>query len=214
MKSIKKHLKLCLVTNQLNQDIIEYSKLIELAISGGVSMVQLRDKFRSYNELKTIALHLKELLLPFKIPLIINDHVELTMEVDADGVHLGSEDMDIIKARKILGPNKIIGLSIEDLSELKAFNKLKGKYYAAASAVFTSNSKSNCKKTWGIKGLRDLVINSSHPVIAIGNINQNNIQSIIRTGAAGAAVISSIHDSEPFKSTHNLCIKIENCYAK
>ncbi len=209
MENLPNKLKLCLITNQANQNVYKYLEIIAEAIRGGVTMVQLRDKSRNIEQIRDIALELKRILNPLKIPLIINDYVELAKSIDADGVHIGQSDLAIVQARNLLGSDKIIGISIEDLADLTAVNKLSGNYYVAASAVFQSSTKLNCKKIWGLEGLRQLVESSIHPVVAVGNINQTNIKAVIKAGAAGVAVISAIHNSLPFQAAQDLRNKIE-----
>ena len=153
MNNLRNKLKLCLITNQANQNIHKYIEIIKEAVRGGVTMVQLRDKSRNIDQIRDIALELKRILDPLKIPLIINDYVELAKSIDADGVHIGQSDMKIESARNLLGSDKIIGVSIEDLADLYFINKLNGNYYVAASAVFQSNTKLNCKKIWELDGL-------------------------------------------------------------
>lgn len=188
---VKRHLKLCLVTNLQEQPFPQYKEFILQAIKGGITSIQLREKSRSLSEIRQMALELKAILT---VPLILNDHVEIVKEVGAEGVHLGQSDMHPEKARALVGPNKIIGLSIESYQELKIANSLTCIDYVAASAVFPSKIKRNTKTIWGLEGLYTIVKNSRHPVIAIGGINESNIQSIVKTGACGAAVVGAIHD--------------------
>lgn len=201
------HLRLCLVTKIFPFDF--YKKLILDAIEGGITIVQLRDKSLNIEKLKSLAFELKGLLNHYQIPLIINDHVEIAQEIDADGVHLGRTDLSPLDARKLLGPKKIIGLSIESEEELTIANQLTCIDYIAASAVFPSNSKLNCKKIWGLNGLQKITQQSKHPVIAIGGINQNNVRSVIEKGASGIAVIEAIHrQDDTRKAAHNLITTI------
>jgi thiamine-phosphate pyrophosphorylase len=190
-------LKLCLVTQLDHQDIDQYCFLLKQAIQGGVSCIQFRDKNKaSANQTEQKARALKEFLAPFAIPFIINDRVTLAHKINADGVHLGQEDCSPLEARSILGPDKIIGYSIETLEQLEAANQLSCIDYVAASAVFPSKSKNNCKTIWGLAGLKQLAQFSKHPVIAIGGINQANAHQIIAHGASGIAVISAIHEAQ------------------
>jgi thiamine-phosphate pyrophosphorylase len=207
-------LELCLITDMKNKSIDEYLKFIQDAIHGGVSMVQLREKSKSLAELKEIAVELQKILVPAKVPLIINDHVELAHEIDADGVHLGPSDMTVAEARNILGPDKIIGVSIESFEDIERSNKLTGNIYVAASAVFASRTKRDCKKIWGLDGLKEIVDRSVHPVIAIGDINEGNIKSVIKAGATGVAVISAIHDYKPYEASAELLMKGRSCSIK
>lgn len=200
-----KSLKLCLITNYTEQQTFaEYLLLIKEAARAGITMLQLRDKSRSYLEIKQMALELKKLLTNFDIPLIINDYVELAQEIDAEGVHIGQSDIELEKAIKILAPNKIIGVSIEKLSDLKSINQFNANLYVSASAVFQSSTKNNCKTIWGIDGLKEIIVQSLYPVMAIGNINKENAKSVIQAGAAGVAVISALHNSSPYSSTIEL----------
>lgn len=201
-----KHLKLCLVTNIKDKTIDEYLSFIAKAIRGGVTMVQLREKSNDYNKIKARALALKNFLSPLKIPLIINDFVDMAIEIDADGVHVGNEDMEASLLREKLGPNKIIGVSVETLKDVNKANNLPVNYIAA-SAVFPSSSKLNCKTFWGIDGLKMVVEESIHPVVAIGGINATNIQDISQAGAEGVAVIGAIHNAhDPYEATKRLLI--------
>ena len=203
---IKDHLKLCLVTKTTINTFDVYKKFLLQAVEGGVTLVQLREKFKNPTELKSIALELKSIL---KVPLIINDNIEIAKEIDADGVHLGQSDSSPILARELLGPKKIIGLSIETLPQLTIANQLTCINYIAASAVFPSKNKSDCKTIWGLDGLQKITQLSKHPVVAIGGIDQHNIQQIIENGASGAAVIGAIHDQDdPKTAARNLLKKI------
>lgn len=201
-----KYLKLCLVTDINNKPMDGYLRFIEQAIRGGVTMVQLREKSIGYDKIRTRALALKNFLSPLNIPLIINDFVDIAIEVDADGVHVGNEDMEASILREKLGPNKIIGLSAETLEDIERANNLPIDY-VAASAIFPSVTKLNCKKFWGIDGLKMVVEKSTHPVIAIGGINSTHVQDISKAGAKGIAVISTIHDAHnPYEATKRLLI--------
>ncbi len=206
MTTLIHQLKLCLITNITNQSFSKYLEFIEQAIHGGITMLQLREKSTDYREVKRRALELQKLLHPFNIPLIINDFVDLAAEINADGVHVGNCDISALKAREKLGPNKIIGLSIESLQDLENANKLPVSY-VTASAIFPSSTKLNCKTFWGIDGLRQVVQNSAHLVTAIGGINSNHVSEIFSTGAKGIAVIGAIANAQdPYKATKDLLI--------
>ncbi len=201
-----KQLKLCLVTNIGNKPFQEYLNFIEQAVAGGVTMVQLREKFIPYSEIKKRALALQDILRTFNVPLIINDYVDLAIEIDADGVHVGNSDMSALKAREKLGLSKIIGVSIENMEDLEDANKLPVSY-VAASAIFPSSTKLDCKTFWGIDGLKIVVEKSTHPVIAIGGIGPQHIAEIFNTGAKGVAVVGAIHEaSDPYRAARSLLI--------
>jgi thiamine-phosphate pyrophosphorylase len=158
-------------------------------------MVQFRDKSGDFLEIKSKALAIKSRLSKHNIPLIINDFVDLAIEIDADGIHLGNNDMSVSLARKKLGNNKIIGMSIESFSDLDKAN-FSPANYVTASAVFPSATKTDCKMFWGINGLQEIVSRSVHPVTAIGGITSETIVQIFNTGAKGVAVVSAISNAK------------------
>ena len=186
-------LTLCLITDFKRIPYSRYHAFLMQAIAGGITALQLRDKTLSPSTLLNIAHTLKEWLSPFSIPLIINDHVDIAKSVNADGIHGGHTDFSPEAARHLLGPDKIIGVSVDSIDALNDANKLSCIDYIAASAVFPSTSKHDCKTIWGLAGLKKLVDSSAHPVVAIGGIQLTNISSIIQQGAEGVAIISAIH---------------------
>lgn len=214
MFNIRQSLKLCLLTNmKANQSLPEYLKFVLKSVAGGVTMVQLREKGCDQAEVKAKAIALQKVLRPLQVPLIINDFVELAAEIDADGVHIGQQDMSADQARKILGPNKIIGLSIEDMRDLALSNESDAITYITASAVYPSKSKPLCKTLWGIHGLSAIVKESRHPVTAIGGITVHNIKAIERAGASGVAVIGAIHDhADPYLAAKHLRDHFDHAY--
>ena len=197
-------LKLCLVTN-IQGDITPYANMVRRAVQGGVTMVQLREKHQDKLVIKEKALFLQALLKPLKIPLIINDYVELAAEIGADGVHIGQQDMPVLLARRILGKRAIIGLSIESFAELRVANRQPELSYVTASAVFPSRTKTDCKTIWGLENLQKLTAESVHPITAIGGINQDNVADIFQAGACGVAVIGAIDQAhDPYEAAQSL----------
>ena len=188
------YLKLCLVTSIESRSFDQYKKILLSAVHGGITSLQLREKNISSEKLKSLALFIQSILKPFDIPLIINDQVHLAKEINAAGVHLGQSDISPSEARHILGSNKIIGLSVESLQELENANQLDDINYVAASAIFPSKTKKDCKTLWGLEGLKEVTKKSRYPVIAIGGIHSRNVEKIIEYGASGIAVVSIIHD--------------------
>ncbi|MCP0914517.1 MULTISPECIES: thiamine phosphate synthase [Legionella] len=196
--------KLCLVTNFHGYSEESYLKLICEAVAGGVSMVQLRDKSSRQHETYHWGMAIKRALQPFSVPLIVNDSIDLAIAIGADGVHLGQADASPVIARERLGVEKIIGLSIETFAQLEYANTLDCIDYVAASAVFPSATKPDCKTTWGLEGLRFIVDNSKHPVIAIGGIGLGNAQDVIKQGVAGIAVVSALHQPDSYQAAADL----------
>lgn len=182
-----------MVTQLESQTLDQYLLFLEQAILGGITSVQYRDKKNGAAAAKEIAATLKTFLSSFQIPLIINDNVQLAEEIDADGVHLGQSDGCPVEARKTLGPDKLIGWSVETQAHLEHANQMACIDYIAASPVFPTNSKFDCKPAWGLEGLKQLAQHSKHPVIGIGGINLHNVHEVMQHGASGIAIIGAIH---------------------
>lgn len=191
------YLRLCFVTHCDLSDFPSYLDRIRAAVDGGVTCVQFRDKTSDVDAFRYRVEKIQSVLLPYNIPLLINDRVEIAKEMEVDGVHLGQSDMSPRIARAILGQNKIIGSSIETLPQLHAANELDCINYVAASAIFQSTTKLNCQTIWGLEGLRQVTALSKYPVIGIGGLNASNISAVIMAGAAGIAVVSALHGDNP-----------------
>lgn len=178
--------------------------IIPAAIKAGVTLVQLREKTSSSDVFLAKAKLLKKLLAPTNTPLIINDNIDIALAVDADGIHLGQSDLSVIQARAILGPNKIIGLSVENMQQLTFSQKLPIDYIGL-SAIFASTTKHDLKKIWGVDNLAAAVKSSALPIIAIGGINQSNIKQVSAALPAGVAIVSAICSADcPYQATLDL----------
>lgn len=165
--------------------------MVDKAVSGGVTMVQVREKHSETGDFVDLAMKMKEVLAPYHVPLIINDRIDVALAVDADGVHIGQKDMPYALARQILEPGKIIGLSIETLDELEVAND-QDVDYVAASPVFATPTKTDTARPWGLDGLREFCLRSAHPVVAIGGMNESTVTEVMEAGADGVAVVSAI----------------------
>jgi thiamine-phosphate pyrophosphorylase len=201
---------LCLVTTQSpNTSCDQFLEFVAATLEGGVTMVQFREKHRPYEEQLAIARALHALTLWHQVPLIINDHVQLALDCQAEGVHLGQDDLHPDQARTLLGPSKIIGWSIETRAQLERANALTSIDYVGASAVFPTQHKNNCKTHWGLEGLNHLCTHSVHPVIAIGGIHLENITAVMHQGPHGVAVIGALHQAaQPREAAQHLSQKI------
>lgn len=165
--------------------------VVAAAVAGGVTCVQLREKEASGREFVRIAKELLEVLRPVGVPLIINDRVDVAVAADADGAHVGQDDIPAAAARKMLGPDKILGVTVATPEEAaKAAEE--GADYVGASAVFATPTKTDTGSPMGIDGLRRLCMASPVPVVAIGGVNLENAGDMIRAGAAGVAVVRAI----------------------
>lgn len=160
---------------------------IKDAIKGGVSIVQLREKELNSREFYILAVKLKALCDEFQTPLIINDRVDIALAINASGVHLGQEDLPINVAKKLLGKDKIIGLSVKTLEQLALSD---GADYLGCGAVFESATKQS--SVIGVAALNTLCKKSPLPVVAIGGINTTNITLLKECKIAGVAISKAI----------------------
>lgn len=188
-------LRLYLVTERGMLRGRDLTDVVMQAVEGGVTMVQLREKDISTREFIELAQALKSVLMRTRVPLIINDRVDVALAVDADGVHIGQSDMPYDIARRMLGSDKIIGLSVENFAEIEEANRLDVDYIGV-SPVFATPTKTDTAMPFGLDGLREAVRRSLHPSVAIGGINMSNFRSVLSTGTNGIAVVSAIMDSD------------------
>jgi len=186
--------QLYLVTDD-RQELETLQFVVREAIKGGVTAVQVREKHHDVRIFIKRALTIKKILKGTNIPLIINDRVDVALAIEADGIHLGQSDMPPIIARRLVGDDMLIGLSVENEQQLKESQCLPIDYIGL-SAIFSTPTKDNIIKQWGIEGLKKAVQYSQLPIVAIGGINELNIQDIAKTQVAGIALISAISQSE------------------
>jgi len=192
--------RLYLVTDD-QQDLSTLINVVKEAVAGGVTMVQVREKSNDIQSFITRAQAIKTILQGTGIALIINDRVDVALAVDADGVHLGQSDMPAKMARTLIGPNKLLGLSIENEQQLQEANTLPLDYIGL-SAIFATPTKTDTRKHWGIAGLQKAIDVSQFPIVAIGGINHSNLDQIINTGVDGIALVSAIcHAEDPKMAT-------------
>ncbi len=168
----------------------ELSQDVEQAIMGGATMVQLREKKLLHDEFLSEAFKIKELCKSYKIPFIINDDLQIAMESDADGIHVGQSDMAALKVRQVLGKNKIIGVSAQTVEQAIEAEK-SGADYLGVGAVFTTSTKKDADFV-PFSTLRDICQSVSIPVVAIGGIYDYNIEQLKGSGICGVAVVSSL----------------------
>ncbi len=203
------NLKLYLVTDRDiagDRDIVE---LIEEAVRGGVTVVQLREKHASTREFLDLAIRVKTMLNKYGVPLIINDRVDIVLASGADGLHIGQSDMPYSTARELLGYQKIIGLSVETVEEAVAAEQLDVDYIAI-SPIFSTKTKQDIKEPFELVGARECREVSNHPIVAIGGINLDNCSDVISLGIDGVAVISAIlGSSSPYCAARSFKEKLE-----
>ena len=188
--------RLYLVTDD-QQDLATLKHVVSEAVLGGVTMVQVREKHGDVRAFIERAQAVKDILTGSGVPLIINDRVDVALAIDADGVHLGQSDMPADIARRLIGPDKILGLSIETEQQLAQADSLPIDYIGL-SAIFATPTKTNTKNHWGIEGLQKALNTTSLPIVGIGGINQSNIPELMATGVHGLALVSAIcHAQDP-----------------
>lgn len=165
--------------------------VVEKAVKGGATIVQLREKELETKEFIDEAKRIKKVLHPYGVPLLINDRVDVALAVNADGVHLGQNDMPYEMARKILGKDFIIGLSVESYAQAEEADKLDVDYIGI-SPVFTTPTKKELTEELGLDGVRKITELSRHPAVGIGSIKVHNAGDVVKAGADGVAVVSGI----------------------
>ncbi|WP_067220654.1 thiamine phosphate synthase [Marinomonas gallaica] len=185
---------LYLVTDE-NLDLTSLMHVVEQAVAGGVTMVQLREKHHDVQAFIKRALAIKPLLADHNVPLIINDRVDVALAVDADGVHLGQSDMPATIARQLLGPDKLLGLSVESWAQLDEAKHLPIDYIGL-SAIYPTPTKKNTQYHWGLDGLMRALKEYQKPIVAIGGIRPDNLAEIASTGVHGIALVSAICTSD------------------
>lgn len=183
------------------------SEDVEKALKGGTTLLQLREKNMSFSDFVKSASEIKEICRKYNVPLIINDNVEVAKAVDADGVHIGQDDIPVNEARKILGKDKIIGVTAKTPEQAQKAEK-DGADYLGSGAIFGTTTKGNAKKM-DMETLRNITRSVHIPVVAIGGITSENILALSDTGIAGAAVVSGIFAQENIeKASKDLYKKI------
>lgn len=169
---------------------VTLAQAVEAALVGGVTCLQLREKEASAGEILTLARTLLPLCRARRVPLLINDRVDIALAAGADGVHLGQDDLPLPEARTLLGPDRILGATAHTVDEaLRA--QAEGADYLGVGAMFPTGTKTDTVPT-SADTLKAICAAVSIPVVAIGGVNAENLPTLAGTGIAGAAVVSAI----------------------
>jgi thiamine-phosphate pyrophosphorylase len=182
----------------------------KIALEGGCRWIQLRMKESSSEEIKQVALRLKPLCKSYNAVFLLNDHVELCKELEADGIHLGKADMDPLEARKLLGDDFIIGGTCNTFEDIENLRDRRVDYIGLGPFRFTK-TKQNLSPILGIEGYTNIVnqckkSNIHLPIVAIGGITANDIPFIMKTGVSGIALSAAILQAEnPAEETKRIC---------
>ena len=176
------------------------------AIEGGATAIQLREKEPESRDLCNLASSLKKIAKKRKVLFIVNDRIDIAQAVDADGVHLGSEDLPVRVARKILGNNKIIGATVRNPSQALKAQK-EGADYVSLGPIFSTRTKKNLPPPRGLKAITRIKKKVKIPLIVIGGINRYNVTSVIRAGADGVAVADAVVEAKNIRKAAQELLK-------
>lgn len=197
MKCDKNDLLLYAVTDRHWLEGRTLKEVVKESLDGGVTFVQLREKTLEDEKFLEEARELKELCKKYNVPFVINDNVDIAIAMDADGVHVGQSDMEAGDVRAKLGPDKIIGVSAENVEQAVLAEK-RGADYLGVGAVFPTGSKDDAADV-SYETLKAICEAVSIPVIAIGGINEGNVSKLAGSGIVGIAVISAIYAAKDIK---------------
>ena len=187
-------LKLYLVTNRYQDSLENFLEKVETACRSGVTIVQLREKNLTTNQYYQLAKQVKEITDAYQVPLIIDDRLDVCLAIDAAGLHIGDDELPVSVARKVLGPEKILGVTAKTVKRaLEA--ETSGADYLGTGAIFPTTTKENAPITL-ISTLKTICQTVAIPVVAIGGLTSENIDQLIGTGIVGVAVVRDLMQAE------------------
>lgn len=191
-------LRLYLVTNRYQDSLENFLEKVETACRSGVTIVQLREKNLTTNQYYHLAKQVKEITDAYQVPLIIDDRLDVCLAVDAAGLHIGDDELPVSVARKVLGPEKILGVTAKTVKRaLEA--ETWGADYLGTGAIFPTTTKENAPITL-ISTLKTICQTVAIPVVAIGGLTSENIDQLIGSGIAGVAVVRDLMQAEDIET--------------
>ena len=191
-------LRLYLVTNRYQDSLESFLEKVETACRSGVTIIQLREKNLTTNQYYQLAKQVKEITDAYQVPLIIDDRLDICLAVDAAGLHIGDDELPVSVARKVLGPEKILGVTAKTVKRaLEA--ETSGADYLGTGAIFPTTTKENAPITL-ISTLKTICQTIAIPVVAIGGLTSENIDQLIGTGIAGVAVVRDLMQAEDIEA--------------
>ena len=194
----RKSLRLYLVTNRYQDSLESFLEKVETACRSGVTIVQLREKNLTTNQYYQLAKQVKEITDAYQVPLIIDDRLDVCLAVDAAGLHIGDDELPVSVARKVLGPEKILGVTAKTVKRaLEA--ETSGADYLGTGAIFPTTTKENAPITL-ISTLKTICQTVAIPVVAIGGLTSENIDQLAETGIAGVAVVRDLMQAEDIEA--------------
>ena len=202
-------LKLYLVTNRYQDSLENFLEKVETACRSGVTIIQLREKNLTTNQYYQLAKQVKEITDAYQVPLIIDDRLDICLAVDAAGLHIGDDELPVSVARKVLGPEKILGVTAKTVKRaLEA--ETSGADYLGTGAIFPTTTKENAPITL-ISTLKTICQTVAIPVVAIGGLTSENIDQLTGTGIAGVAVVRDLMQSEDIEAkVHAFLTKLDD----
>ena len=202
-------LKLYLVTNRYQDSLESFLEKVETACRSGVTIIQLREKNLTTNQYYQLAKQVKEITDAYQVPLIIDDRLDVCLAVDAAGLHIGDDELPVSVARKVLGPEKILGVTAKTVKRaLEA--ETSGADYLGTGAIFPTTTKKNAPITL-ISTLKTICQTVAIPVVAIGGLTSENIDQLIGTGIAGVAVVRDLMQAEDIEAkVHAFLTKLDD----
>ena len=202
-------LRLYLVTNRYQDSLENFLEKVETACRSGVTIIQLREKNLTTNQYYQLAKQVKEITDAYQVPLIIDDRLDVCLAVDAAGLHIGDDELPVSVARKVLGPEKILGVTAKTVKRaLEA--ETSGADYLGTGAIFPTTTKENAPITL-ISTLKTICQTVAIPVVAIGGLTSENIDQLIGTGIAGVAVVRDLMQAEDIEAkTQAFLTKLDN----
>ncbi|MBS3819451.1 thiamine phosphate synthase [bacterium] len=191
---------LCFVADLESAGSTDLLYFIQEAVEGGVTLVQLRAKNLSARKFLHLSLRVSRYLRSKNIPLVVNDRTDIAFSCESQGVHLGQDDLPLPYARKILGKNKWVGISVNTVQEaLDAESQ--GADYLGVGPIFSTPSKKDARSALGLEGFQSIRKSTGLPILAIGGIHIQNAGEIIAQGADGVAVISALMSSSDVRTS-------------
>jgi thiamine-phosphate pyrophosphorylase len=196
---------LMFVTDDSIRDDNHFFAILEGALKGGATIIQLREKTSDTLAFFKRAFRCKEICSTYGIPLIINDRLDIALAIDADGVHIGQTDMPYDVARTLLGDDKIIGLSVSTTEQALQPNAQSANYIGISPIFATATKTTDLAKPLGISGLKQIRQLYAKPIVCIGGIDKNNTLELMDNGADGIAIVSAISKADnPEEATREL----------
>lgn len=205
---MKLDLSLYLVTDKKNKTDEEFLEIIEEAIKGGTTVVQIREKEGETLDFYNLALKVKEITSKYNVPLIVNDRIDVALAIKSEGVHIGQTDMPADVARSLIGDEMILGVSASTVKEARKAEK-DGADYIGTGAVFPTATKDDAPSITK-DDLKEVTGSINIPTVAIGGITLENASELAGTGIAGISVVSAIMNSTDPKTASENLLKIYN----